>query len=412
MGQGSGIIDTVGNRTSQTAPGGTTLYSYDGNNRLIQAGGVSYSYDANGNLSSTSAGQSFRWDAFNRLTQASGSGGTVSYRYNGDGLKVRRSGPDGVTVYYYDGIRPIWETTGAGALKARLDRDIFGNLLSRREANGTRRYFAHDGLGGLTALTDSAGAPLASLFYDAWGNLRSSSGTWNGGNYRFTGAELDQATGLYHMGARFYAPSLGRWLSEDPMTDKPFEPQSLNFYAYVANNPLLYVDPAGTTPDLAALNQRRQEIVKGLLAAAKDGVVKIADYVKAILDELERSATPETGARVTAWIAGITGTLAVGALAFGRPDVAVALGGASMVFTAASMLFTEAQYRQGQISSTQRNFSLAWSGASIIVGGAGIPARSLTNFKFFEEGAYAAATIIARTLGWGGISLPYYRGRR
>ncbi|MDR7552929.1 MAG: RHS repeat-associated core domain-containing protein, partial [Armatimonadota bacterium] len=240
--------DAVGNRTSQTAPGGTTLYSYDANNRLLQAGGVSYSYDANGNLLSTSAGQSFRWDAFNRLTQASGSGGTVSYSYNGDGLKVRRSGPDGVTVYYYDGIRPIWETDGAGALKARLDRDIFGNLLSRREANGTRRYFAHDGLGGLTAITDSAGAPLASLVYDAWGNQRSSSGTWTGGNYRFTGAELDPATGLYHMGARFYDSAIGRWLSEDPIQNDSFNPAALNAYAYAWNSPTGLVDPTGLRP--------------------------------------------------------------------------------------------------------------------------------------------------------------------
>lgn len=243
---------------------------------------------------------------------------------------MRRSGPDGVTVYYYDGIRPIWETTGAGALKARLDRDRFGNLLSRREANGTRRYFAHDGLGGLTAITDSSGAPLASLVYDAWGNQRSSSGAWTGGNYRFTGAELDPATGLYHMGARFYAPSLGRWLTEDPRQDAYFEPSTLNFYAYVANNPLLYVDPTGTEVDLAALNEQRQALVKKLLDAATTGVDAIAAVVKAILAGVESANDPETGARVTAWLAGITGTLSVAALALGRPETAAVLGGASI----------------------------------------------------------------------------------
>lgn len=46
-------------------------------------------------------------------------------------------------------------------------------------------------------------------------------------------------------GARFYDPGLGRWLSEDPVQDKPFEPASLNFYTYVLNNPLIYTDLAG-----------------------------------------------------------------------------------------------------------------------------------------------------------------------
>lgn len=119
-GSWSWIYDAVGNRTSQTAPGGTTTYTYDANNRLISAGAVNYSYDANGNLTGTTAGQSFSWDVFNRLTRASGSGGFVDYTYNGDGLKVRRAGPEGgATVYYYDGIRPIWEADGAGALKVQ-----------------------------------------------------------------------------------------------------------------------------------------------------------------------------------------------------------------------------------------------------------------------------------------------------
>ncbi len=50
------------------------------------------------------------------------------------------------------------------------------------------------------------------------------------------------------MGARFYVPTLGRWLSEDPVQDKHFEPASLNFYVYVFNNPVLLTDPRGTDP--------------------------------------------------------------------------------------------------------------------------------------------------------------------
>src|SRR5439155_16417071 len=124
----------------------------------------------------------------------------------------------------YDGIRPIWETDASGGMTAELDRDIFGNLLSRRDNNGDRRYYHTDGLGSTVALTKETGSSAASMLYDAWGNVRSSTGTGQG-KYRFTGAEFDAVSGLYHMGARFYDPSIGRWLSEDPA--QSFEPASL-----------------------------------------------------------------------------------------------------------------------------------------------------------------------------------------
>jgi RHS repeat-associated protein len=108
------------------------------------------------------------------------------------------------------------------------------------------------------------------MLYDAWGNVRASSA--DVGKYRFTSAELDTASGLYHMGARFYDPSVGRWLSEDPVQNR-FEPVSLNFYAYVENNPLLLIDQAGTmfegagsnTCDASCRNDERQREVKALL---------------------------------------------------------------------------------------------------------------------------------------------------
>ena len=171
----------MGNRLIQTAPSGTTNYTYNANNRLTSAGGVNYTYDANGNLTSTTAGQSFAWDVFNRMTSSSGPGGTATNTYNGDGLKIRRIGPDGTTRYYYDGIRPIWEADSAGNMVAQLDRDIFGNLLSRKEPAGTRRYYHFDGLGSTTALSDEGGVAVATLLYDALRRLGQPAGCDGGG---------------------------------------------------------------------------------------------------------------------------------------------------------------------------------------------------------------------------------------
>src|SRR3989304_1325955 len=107
--------------------------------------------------------------------------------------------------------------------------------------SGPRRYYHHDGVGSTTAITDTAGAVSATMLYDAWGNVRTNSGSTQG-NYRFTGAERDVTTGLYHMGARFYAPTMGGWLSEDPVQDQHFTPRALNFYAYVWSPPTGLVD--------------------------------------------------------------------------------------------------------------------------------------------------------------------------
>ena len=60
--------------------------------------------------------------------------------------------------------------------------------------------------------------------------------------YRFNGKEQDEDTGFYYYGARYYTPSLSRWLSIDPLAEKY---QGMSPYAYVANNPIMYIDPDG-----------------------------------------------------------------------------------------------------------------------------------------------------------------------
>jgi len=60
--------------------------------------------------------------------------------------------------------------------------------------------------------------------------------------YKFNGKEQDEATGFYYYGARYYAPSLSRWLSTDPLAEKY---QGFSPYNYTLNNPVRFVDPDG-----------------------------------------------------------------------------------------------------------------------------------------------------------------------
>ncbi len=85
---------------------------------------------------------------------------------------------------------------------------------------------------------------MAELRYKAYGETRY---TWGATptNRRFTGQLEEGTIGLYDYGARFYDPLLGRFISADPIVPRPGDPQNLNRYSYVRNNPLRYIDPTG-----------------------------------------------------------------------------------------------------------------------------------------------------------------------
>jgi RHS repeat-associated protein len=64
---------------------------------------------------------------------------------------------------------------------------------------------------------------------------------------------LDEESGLYYYNARYYDPELGRFIQPDTMVPDAGDPQTLNRYSYVNNNPLKYADPSGHFAFLAAI---------------------------------------------------------------------------------------------------------------------------------------------------------------
>ncbi len=108
-------------------------------------------------------------------------------------------------------------------------------------------YYLHgDHLGSASLATDSHGAvvPNSPTRYYPSGETR-----YGGGglptDWRFTGQIQEESLGLYDYGARFYDPSLNRFISADTIVPSPGNPQSLNRYSYVLNNALKYTDPMG-----------------------------------------------------------------------------------------------------------------------------------------------------------------------
>jgi RHS repeat-associated protein len=109
---------------------------------------------------------------------------------------------------------------------------------------GTLTYLHGDHLGSTSLVTNDTGGFVARVLYYPYGETRYEEGTLPT-DYGFTGQRRDSYLDTYSMGAREYDPSLGRWLSADSIVPDPANPQSLNRYAYVRNNPLKYVDPTG-----------------------------------------------------------------------------------------------------------------------------------------------------------------------
>lgn len=111
----------------------------------------------------------------------------------------------------------------------------------------TVHYVLTDHLSSASVVTDSTGALVAEQRYYPYGESRPISGTLPT-DRRYTGQRQIADTGLYHYNARFYHPGLGRFISPDTIVPEAGNPQALNRYSYVFNNPLRYGDPSGHVP--------------------------------------------------------------------------------------------------------------------------------------------------------------------
>jgi RHS repeat-associated protein len=235
--------DDVGNRTASHQ---WSSYTYQPFNRLVTANATSFGYDGNGNqISQTGGGSSwtYSWDYEDRLKQAALSGGvTVNYSYDALGRRVQRtSSSTGTLRFVYDGDDIVRDLDGSDATVADYLNTLDIDDRLRQTSSGASHYFLSDHQQTTRVLTDAGGNVTSSLNYDSFGNVTGSSPT----RYTYTGREFDADTGLLYYRARFYESQQGRFISEDPIG---FEGGN-NFYVYVEDNPLNFVDPDGLKPD-------------------------------------------------------------------------------------------------------------------------------------------------------------------
>jgi RHS repeat-associated protein len=131
--------------------------------------------------------------------------------------------------------------------------------------NGTLYWLLTDHLGSTAITAYSGGGKKAEIRYKAWGEDRYTSGT-TPTTYRFTGQRWDDTIELYFYKARYYDPALGRFVQPDTIVPNPGNPQALNRYSYVLNNPLRYIDPTGYLTEEQIMAHFRVETWEEVLA--------------------------------------------------------------------------------------------------------------------------------------------------
>jgi len=176
------------------------------------------------------------------------------YQYDALGRRFQKTSKGQITKYFNDGWSVLFETNQAGVLGKSY---VLGPRIDEILQSAGQNYL-YDGLGSVTGLANSSGAKSATYGYDVFGSLRFKSGTSaNANNYLFTGRELDPESTLYNYRNRYYNPSVGRFLTKDPIGLEG----GINEYSYVENNPVNYVDAEGLVRFPAAVKKGLQVAV-------------------------------------------------------------------------------------------------------------------------------------------------------
>ncbi|MGZ6392389.1 MAG: RHS repeat-associated core domain-containing protein, partial [Ktedonobacterales bacterium] len=142
---------------------------------------------------------------------------------------------------------------GSGTLLATFTYDVNGvpsSVHVGSDLTSAPRYYSYNGHGDVVALTDAGGTTVATYSYDTFGTPTIWESFTNGWHNPFLydghdGARYDSETGLYWLSVRAYDPSLGRFISRDPLGRAPLFFDAGQPYAYGGNNPINNVDPSG-----------------------------------------------------------------------------------------------------------------------------------------------------------------------
>ncbi len=302
-------FDALGNFDSQTTNGTAQTRSHNKQNEITSiASATTPTYDSNGSLTKDESGKTFKFDAWNRLSEVKNAGGTTlsTYQWDGLGRRTRETRSGTTTDLYYSAAWQVLEERVSGTTRISYSwSPVYVDAMIARDrdadSNGSleeRLYVAQDANFNVTGLIDTSGTVQERFQYDAFGSFTVLTGAWASRasssyawKYLHQGGRWDTDGGVYGFRFREYSPTLGRWLQSDPIQ---FDSGDTNFTRYESNRPLCTVDPTGLDstityrPPVAARACARRGL-HGLLVAELivagdliiDGALEIAECVKA-----------------------------------------------------------------------------------------------------------------------------------
>jgi RHS repeat-associated protein len=205
-------VDSTGVRTPDVTADGSFTYAWNAESEMKTAAGVTYAYDGLGNRVSKSNGKLYWYGMGSAVLDESDLSGNITNEY----------------VYFG------------------------GQRVARRDASGNLYYYVEDMLGTSRALTTANGTVCYDADFYPFGGERTPLVNTCPQNFKFNGKERDPETGLDDFGARYFSSSFGRWLSPDwsaipapvPYANLT-NPQTLNLYQFVGDNPETFSDLDG-----------------------------------------------------------------------------------------------------------------------------------------------------------------------
>jgi RHS repeat-associated protein len=194
-------------------------------------------------------GYTFTWRG-KQLIGASNSSVSVSFEYNEDGLRQKKTVNNVDTDYFYNGSVLIGMQRGTS--KFLFSYDASGNVVSVNY-NGTEYYYLRNAQGDIVKLIDASGATMVEYTYDTWGKKVTTTGSLAGTlgllqPFRYRGYVYDWELGLYYLQSRYYDPAVGRFISADVLLSTGQGVLGHNCYAYCLDNPVNMVDDGGNRP--------------------------------------------------------------------------------------------------------------------------------------------------------------------
>ena len=183
------------------------------------------------------------YNALNQLTETLTKNYKVSFTYDAEGLRTGKTVNGEKTIYVWDGEQVVMELSKGGAVQKRYIR---GNDLvyADKGENTEKTYYVTDMHGNVVQLLDESGNVTKTYEYDSFGNeVKPEKKDEN--PYRYCGEYYDKETEEVYLRARYYEPSVGRFITRDTYTGESDEPLSLHLYTYCENDGVNAWDPSG-----------------------------------------------------------------------------------------------------------------------------------------------------------------------